>query len=494
MELNLKCVHVGRRDFIKTTTLAGMAATLPVTSLVAQEPRGALKPSPQGKKRHLLFLTDTPAAYEKLTESIRAIKEYEFEVTPVLMNMQKMQELGKSIQGKDADILLMILPRVTNSSGNIPAAMGDLDIPIVLLPVNLDLIMLEADMAAAFRARGANPMLANSQAHALELIKIAAAPRILEGKKAVIYGRPFDSSSIPARNLSEDFVYKRTGARIQYRPMDELKPLLEGVSEASARKEMERWKKEAVQVVETSDQAILDASRLYVLLRSIVDKEGLSLISIDCLGFSFSANPILPYPCLSFTRLRDDGFAAPCEADVCAGLSSMVLQEISQKPSYFCNVSSVDEQKSSAVLRHCVAPLKLMGREAPQLPYNLRDYHGMGRGVTPEVQFPIGVDVTMGGFNKDLSNFVLWPGRTIARVKDTDRPSFENAPPAYAKMRRYCSNHLEVKIKDMNRFIQSIAGCHHAMVAGSYTNAIREAMLRMNVGIVGPSDLAAPGA
>jgi L-fucose isomerase-like protein len=257
---------------------------------------------------------------------------------------------------------------------------------------------------------------------------------------------------------------------------------------------MNRWKKEAIQVTEASDQAILDACRLYVLLRSIVDKEGLSLISIDCLGFSFNANPILPYPCLSFTRLRDDGFAAPCEADVCAGLSSLVLQEISQKPSYFCNVSAVNEQKSSAVLRHCVAPLKLMGREAPQLPYILRDYHGTGRGVTPEVQFPVGVEITMGGFNKDFSNFVLWPGRTISRVKDTDRPSFENAPPAYAKMRRYCSNHLEVTIKDMNYFIQGIAGCHHAMVAGSYTNEIRNAMMRMNVRIVGPSDMTAPKA
>lgn len=493
MQMDSKGMQVGRRDFIKTTTLAGISATLPAANLMAQDLRGELKPSPQGKKRHLLFLTDTPSAYEKLTESIRSIKEYEIELSPLQVNFQKPQEIAKSIQEKNADILLMILPRVTNKSGNIPAMMGDLDVPIVLLPVNLDLIMLETDLAAAFRARGVNAMVANSQAHALELIKIAAAPRILEGKKAVIFGRPFDSSSIPAPNLNEDYIYKRTGVRLQYRPISELKPLLEGVSEASARKEMERWKKEAVKVTEASDQAILDASRLYVLLRSIVDKEGLSLISIDCLSFSFNANPILPHPCLSFTRLRDDGFAAPCEADVCAGLSSLVLQEISQKPSYFCNVSSVDEEKSSAVLRHCVAPLKLMGRDAPQLPYNLRDYHGMG-GVTPEVEFPVGVEVSMGGFSKDLNRFVLWPGRTISRIKDTDRPSFENAPPAQRKMRRYCSNHTEVKLKDMGRFIQSIAGCHHVMVTGSYTAAIRDAMIRMNVDIVSPSDFSAPGA
>jgi len=250
----------------------------------------------------------------------------------------------------------MCLGRVTTVSGTYAAAMGKVDIPVILLPVNFDLIMLEADLAAAFRARGTYAMVANSEDHALELINVLAAPRILEGKRALIYGRPFDSTSVPARNLNEDYVYRHTGARIQYRPIEELKQMLEGVSEANARKEMERWKKGAARIVEPRDPAIMDSSRLYVLLRSIVDKEGLSAISIDCLNFSFNANPILPLPCLAFTRLRDEGISAPCEADVCASLSSMLLQEISKKPSHFCNVSSVDTQASSTVLRDCVAP------------------------------------------------------------------------------------------------------------------------------------------
>jgi L-fucose isomerase-like protein len=389
--------------------------------------------------------------------------------------------------------VLMTLPQVTTSSGNIAASAGDLDVPVILFPVNLDLIMLEADVAAKFRARGINAMLANSEAHAIELIKIAATPRILEGKRAVIFGRPFDSTSVPALNLTEDYVYRHTGVRLQYRPIEELKQRLESIDEASARKEMERWKKEAIEVVETTDKAILDSSRLYFLLRSIVEKEELSGLSIDCLSFSFGPNPILPYPCLPFTRLRDEGFAVPCEADVCGMLSSMVLQQISQKPSYFCNVSAVDTQKSTAVLRHCVSPLKLMGASAPALPYRLRDYHGTGRGVTAEVQFPAGIDITMGGFSKDLKEFLLWPGKTISRIRDTDRPSFENAPPDYAKMRRYCSNHLEAKIRDADSFIQKIAGCHHVMVAGNYNKAVSDAMVRMNVRVVGPSDLSALG-
>ena len=104
----------------------------------------------------------------------------------------------------------------------------------------------------------------------------------------------------------------------------------------------------------------------------------------------------------------------------------------------------------------------------------------------------IGVEITMGGFSKDLRDFVLWPGRIQAGVKDTDRPSFENAPPEYQKMRMFCSNRAEVKIKDTYRFLQSIAGIHHVMVAGSYTKEIYDAMLRMNVNVIAPPDSAAP--
>jgi L-fucose isomerase-like protein len=271
-------------------------------------------------------------------------------------------------------------------------------------------------------------------------------------------------------------------------------PLLEKVDEAAAMKEMERWKREAAKVLEPSDKTIFDAARMYLLLRSLVEKEGLAAISIDCLSFSFSGKPPLPLPCLAFTRLRDDGITAPCEADVCALLTSTVLQEISRKPAYQCNLAEVDMQKSIAVLRHCVAPVQLMGRNAPPLAYNLRDYHGMGKGATAEVEFPMGIDVTLGLFSKDLKNFVLWPGKTQARVNDIESSPILNAPPANAasKVRKYCSNQLAVKLKDIERLHQNLAGCHHVMIAGTYEKALREEMMRMGVHIIGPSDMSSP--
>jgi hypothetical protein len=50
----------------------------------------------------------------------------------------------------------------------------------------------------------------------------------------------------------------------------------------------------------------------------------------------------------------------------------------------------------------------------------------MGKGGTCD-RLPCGPDVTIGGFSKDLKNFVIWPGRTKDMVDDRATPSFKDA-------------------------------------------------------------------
>jgi hypothetical protein len=500
-------VNVDRRDFLKTTTIAGMAAALPTTALLGQTAEKIMRARRIGQKKKVLFLNDSRQQNEELIESIKSIPGVD--LLPVAdansqaarksasgspaakANSQSAQDLVKSIQDQDPDIVLMNTARIGMSSAPMAESLDALNIPLIILPQDLELIMVEADIVSALRMKGANAMLATSQTQATEFVKALASPGVLEGKRAIIYGRPYDSTSAPAHNLNQEYIYNRTGVKIEYRPIEELKTQLESIGDASAQKEFERWKKEAVEVVEATDKGILETCRLYMLLRSIIDKEGLAGVSIDCLSFSFNSDRPIPLPCLAFTRLRDEGIAAPCEADVVGMLSSMLFQEVSQKPSYFCNVSGIDPQKSHVVLRHCVAPLKLLGRDKPALKYRIRDYHGIG-GATPEVEFPVGVEVTMGGFTKDLRQFVAWPARIQPQKMDTDRPSFAGATGTMAKMRRFCTNRAEVKIKEVGRFIQNIAEIHHTMVAGIYTDALRDEMIRVNAGIVGPLDSSAP--
>ena len=206
--------------------MAGVAATIPETAL-AQNSVSVARPANRGNRRKLLLLSDFPDAFERLMQSVKSIKEFEFSVVTTKTDYQKPQEVIKTIQTEAPDILFFGLPRTNLSSGNIPVSLDYIDVPMILLPPIPDLIMMEANVAAAFRAKGFNALLANSETHAIELIKILAVPRMLEGKRAVIYGRPFDSTSVPARNLTAETIYDRTGVRLQYRPIEELEALLE---------------------------------------------------------------------------------------------------------------------------------------------------------------------------------------------------------------------------------------------------------------------------
>lgn len=505
-------LSVGRRDFIKTTTMAVMGSALASTGLNAKETEVLLKPETNGKVesnvKKILCLSEFPEMDTKLIESLKADDEIGLNINLIKVDYRDPPKLMEIIKGENAGIILMCLPFMTFSFGRLAQYMGDLDIPILLYSPNTDLIMINTNFAAELREKGANVKYTNSEKELIDMLKKASTPGILDGKKALIFGRPFNSTSIPAHNLTEEYVYNRTGVSIQHRPIDDLIKLLEEIDKADAKNEMERWKKEAKAVDKVSKKVLLDECRMYILLRSLIEKEGLSAISIDCLKFTLlDQGPELPLPCLAVARLRDEGFTASCEGDVCGLLSSMVFEKISGKPSYFANVASVDRQKSCTVLRHCVAPLKLLGTDQPQLPYKLHDYHGLGKGVVPRVDFPVDMEVTMGAFTKDLKSFVLWPGKTCASVDDLNKP-FE--PPEFFKdmknmpkpkpedmnlpfkpnqpMESYCANRVDVKIRDVDRFFQNITGIHNVMIAGNYMKEISEAMSVKNINIIGPID------
>jgi hypothetical protein len=471
---------------MKATTMASLAATVPGTGLAAQNAESSSKQKPAGMKKKLLYLSISPETQEKLIESLKSISGTDLLVSPVKVNYQNPQEVVQSIHSRNPDIVFMSLSGFVFSYGSLYDSMGDLDIPIIVYTSNPGLILIDANLVASLRGNGANVRFAISQEQALDLVRSVASPRILENKRALLYGRRFDSTSVPAHNLTEYEVFSRTGVKMQYRSIEQLSAAYEDIDEASARSEMERWKNEAVEVIGVPDKTILDASRLYVLLRSVMEKEELSAVGIDCLGFTMMPNSTLPHPCLAFARLRDEGMTAACESDVVGMLSSMFLQEISRKPSFMCNLMSVDPEKSKIVLSHCVAPLKLKGANAAPMKYRLHDYHGFGRGVVPEVEFPLGMEVITGAFSKDLKSFSLWPGRIQSQVMNTDQ--------AKGITMNSCANTMDVKIRDAERFLQSIPGIHQIMVAGNYTEAIEDALYGMNASLVGPSDFSPPEA
>ncbi|MBM3792352.1 MAG: hypothetical protein FJW35_18670 [Acidobacteria bacterium] len=340
--------------------------------------------------------------------------------------------------------------------------------PVVVTSLPGVVVGRAADVVATLRRRGLNASLAISWDDAVSRVRDILAPPVLAGKRALIFAEPFDSATHPAPNLSHAYIKERTGVDVQYRPVSQLAQAMEEVDEARAEAEMDRWRAGASGGIEPSRATILGCSKLCLVLKDLVARENLAGISIDCVRHTRGGDPLLPHPCLAFSRLRDEGVAAPCEADVWSLLSELLLEGVAHKPAFMGNVGEVDLAGHTMSLLHCVVPLRLAGYGSQPVPYGLHHYHDLGTGASMEVAFPIGTEVTLGQFSKSLETFSVWPGTIVETGSGA------------------CRSCATIRIPDAARFLHGLPSCHYVMVYGRHASEVAGILGRLNVQTVGP--------
>jgi L-fucose isomerase-like protein len=340
--------------------------------------------------------------------------------------------------------------------------------PVIILPAIPTASFLHGDVVAYLKSQGKNAYLARSVADVKREIRLLFNPPVLGGKKVLIFGAPFKSSTIRTPSLSKENVLRRTGVTVDHRSLRELLAGIKRVDSEKVKAEMDRWIGEAHHVQPGLSKEIEGACRLYLYVKESIEKGGYSGVSISCITKSFPENPVMPHPCLAFSRFRDSGVSAVCEGDLCALLTSMLMEHIARKPSYMGNVASVDMEAGTVVITHCVTALKMNGYDSPPIAYSLEDYHHTGKGVVPSVDFSKGTAVTLGLLSKDLNHFVVWPGTLIGSGAD------------------FCANMARIKIDDPNGFRHSIAGCHYVMVYGNIVKELHGVLLDLNMTPIGP--------
>ncbi|MEA3367150.1 MAG: hypothetical protein U9R68_03435 [Planctomycetota bacterium] len=167
------------------------------------------------------------------------------------------------------------------------------------------------------------------------------------------------------------------------------------------------YEKTAKKIVEPTKEDILNAARNYVVCRRLMEAENCHGITIDCLGWK---NPV----CLAFLKLRDEGIVAACEADRWAALSSRLTHLLCDRPG-FQQDPSPNTINNTLIGAHCTSPTKLEGFDKPyRAPFVLRDYHTQ-TGVSPQVLWPVGRDVTVMEF-AGPQRIILGTGRVRANI------------------------------------------------------------------------------
>ncbi|MFO7978050.1 MAG: hypothetical protein R6U64_05270 [Bacteroidales bacterium] len=108
--------------------------------------------------------------------------------------------------------------------------------------------------------------------------------------------------------------------------------------------------------IQVSRQSVVDSSRAYLAMRSIISSHRLDGITIRCFD-------LLPHgftACMGMSLCADQGYVAACEGDLPAMFSLLLARELSGQPAWMANPSSVDLENNTITFAHCTLPASML--------------------------------------------------------------------------------------------------------------------------------------
>jgi len=231
------------------------------------------------------------------------------------------------------------------------------------------------------------------------------------------------------------------------------------------------YEKSAKKIIEPDREDILNAAKMYVTCRSVMEQEECDGISINCLPL-VSAPPgserHIWEPCLAFSRLRDEGIVGGCESDVHAALSMRLCHLLVRRPGFQQDPFPLTV-KNTLGGAHCSCATRLRGFDRDPEPLILRSHSEADRGVGTQVLWPLNERVTImemvhteNGYNR----MRLGSGKVVSNI-DPD----PQGPDAYEEAGG-CRTSVEVTV-DNCRDTRNVKGFHQLFILGDVVQEFR---------------------
>ncbi len=216
------------------------------------------------------------------------------------------------------------------------------------------------------------------------------------------------------------------------------------------------YRKGAKEIVEPTEQDIVQAARAYFALKQIVEQERADAIMMDCLPGLRKPRKHVP-PCMGFMSLRDEGIPAGCQADLNATLTLMLVQYLFGRPGFQQN-AAMNTTENLFFGAHCTAPSKMLGPAGPAEPYILRTHCEAGWGCVPQVLFKPGQELTMALYLSGKEpRMLIYSGKVVR---------------CYPKAPGGCRSNIEMTINEVDD-VCDVKGMHQAIFYGNYARQLR---------------------
>jgi L-fucose isomerase-like protein len=226
---------------------------------------------------------------------------------------------------------------------------------------------------------------------------------------------------------------------------EDMYPVFEGADSRQAQKLADEIAANALQVVEPSRKEIHDAMRFYLGIVDLLKREKANAITIDCFGdVPKSLKPA--YPCISWSRLNDQGLYGVCEADLLSTMTQMLVTPGTGLPG-FVSDPVIDISRNEVIHAHCVAATKMKGIDGPGSPYFVRSHLETSEGATLQVLMPSGETITCAKFTAP-DRFLVSTAEVTGAVQSD----------------RGCRTQIRTLVADAQKMLENYSGGLHRVV------------------------------
>jgi hypothetical protein len=151
------------------------------------------------------------------------------------------------------------------------------------------------------------------------------------------------------------------------------------------------YMKEAMEIRRATWNDLVNAGIVYVCLRRIMAANRFDGIGLgECLQSYIVSGT---NPCVPALRLLDEGLPAACEGDM-SGLEVQLLTHwLFGRPSFIGEGQPT--LRNTRIGAHCTSPSKLNGYDQPPEPFLLTAHSETGRGISPQVKWKVGQEITV---------------------------------------------------------------------------------------------------
>ena len=248
------------------------------------------------------------------------------------------------------------------------------------------------------------------------------------------------------RDLS---VYEnKLGCTIERMPYDELIASFEKTTDEEAREIYSNFMDKVGELKSVNEDDVRRASRFAFALNKLLDDKNADGCALAC----FNLIPLVgTTSCLALSYINQKcQKLASCEGDVESLLTMLIARKLTAYPLWMANPNL--QRDGSVNFVHCTAPIRING----DMKYNLMKHHETGKGVSPEVMMPEGIEVSMLRIGNNAESFTAMKARSIEAIHENS-----------------CRSQMHLMPENPEGYLRTSLGCHQVMAFEDITEMFR---------------------